>query len=82
MRRMGLSFIINSKLCTQVYEITFVTQNSSKVLDKNNYFTLRGSSQNFSKRRAVNISLHKVQFKTFKHNCTNSPGVLAVCIET
>jgi hypothetical protein len=83
MRKMGLFLIINFKLCMQVYEIIFfITQDSSKVLDKSSYFTLRGGSQNFSKRTAVNISFHKVQFKTFKHNCTNSPGVLAVCIET
>jgi len=65
----------------QVYSY-FIMQNSSTVLVKNNNFTLRGGSQNFSKRTAVNIYFHKVQFKTFKHAFTNSPTVLAICTKT
>jgi hypothetical protein len=65
----------------QVYGY-FITQNSSTILVKNNNFTLRGGSQNFPKRTTVNISFHKVQFKTFKHTFTNSPKMLAICTET
>jgi hypothetical protein len=65
----------------RVYSYLF-TQNSSTVLDKNNNFSIRGGSQNISKRTAVNDSFHKLQFKTFKHTFTNSAIVLALCTET